>query len=283
MFDLGLLYDQKNPDSVLDTLNAAVQLGYDCVAFNQTVPGKLSPQHANKFPRSDTSKINYLSQLRLEGERQTFRQLSRITVCIDDPSQIHSLNSDPVLRSYDILALRPSTEDLLQRCCKDCQFEIVSLDLSQKQTFLLKPPMVSLAIQRGIMFEISYSPALQDINLRRYLIKNATGLVRATRGRNIIITSQALGAMDIRGPYDVANLASLFGLETAAAKESLSKNCREVLVLAETRKSIKSAFTIEPLPVLDSVQQWKLSAVPEQEQTASESRKNTKKRKREKA
>jgi len=280
MFDLGLSYDQKNTDSVLDTINAAVQLGYDCIAFNQIVTGKLSPQHANKLPQSDPAKINYISHLRLEGERQSFRQLSRLTVCIDDPSQIHSLNSsDPVLRSYDILAVRPTTEDLLQRCCKDCQFEIVSLDLFQKQPFLLKPPMVSLAIQRGIMFEISYSPALQDINLRRYLIKNATGLVRATRGRNIIITSQALGAMDLRGPYDVANLASLFGLETSTAKESLSKNCRDVLVLAETRKSIKSAFTIEPLPALESVEQWKLAAEPEQ----TTSQNSTKKRKREKS
>jgi hypothetical protein len=46
--------------------------------------------------------------------------------------------------------------------------------------------------------------------------------VRATKQKNIIITSQAARAMHCRGPYDVANLGRLFGFSAAAAKHAIS-------------------------------------------------------------
>lgn len=46
----------------------------------------------------------------------------------------------------------------------------------------------------------------QDNNERRHLMSNALHLIRTTKGRNLIITSEARKAMEIRGPYDVVNL-----------------------------------------------------------------------------
>lgn len=45
-----------------------------------------------------------------------------------------------------------------------------------------------------------------DSASRRQLISNAQSLVRVTRGKNIIITSEAQRAMELRGPYDIVNL-----------------------------------------------------------------------------
>ena len=41
---------------------------------------------------------------------------------------------------------------------------------------------------------------------RRNLISNALNLVRVTKGRNLLISSGAFKALELRGPYDVANL-----------------------------------------------------------------------------
>jgi len=45
-----------------------------------------------------------------------------------------------------------------------------------------------------------------DSNTRRGVITSAMSLIRATRGKNIIISSNALYAMELRGPYDIINL-----------------------------------------------------------------------------
>ena len=47
-----------------------------------------------------------------------------------------------------------------------------------------------------------------------------------TRGRNIILSSAAPSANELRGPYDVANLSFLLGLSMEKAKAAISKNCR---------------------------------------------------------
>jgi ribonuclease P/MRP protein subunit RPP1 len=47
-----------------------------------------------------------------------------------------------------------------------------------------------------------------------------------TRGKNLVFTSAASSVNDFRGPYDVANLSSLFGLSMERAKTAISKNCR---------------------------------------------------------
>ena len=48
--------------------------------------------------------------------------------------------------------------------------------------------------------------ACQDSNARRHLVSNAQQLVRLTKGRNIVLSSGAKRAMELRGPHDVANL-----------------------------------------------------------------------------
>ena len=51
-------------------------------------------------------------------------------------------------------------------------------------------------------------------------------LTRAARGKGIIISSGARSAFELRGPYDVINMATLFGLseQDAKANDSLIKD-----------------------------------------------------------
>lgn len=50
-------------------------------------------------------------------------------------------------------------------------------------------------------------------------------LQTATRGHGIVISSGASETMELRGPNDVANMATLFGLSVGVAKLAVSKNC----------------------------------------------------------
>ncbi|ORX80935.1 PHP domain-like protein, partial [Anaeromyces robustus] len=134
------------------------------------------------------------------------------------------------ISSYDIIAVQPQNEKIFQVACSVLDIDIISLDFSTRLPFYLKLPMVNLAIERGIHFEISYGASLRDISARKHLISNAANLVRVTRGKNIIISSEAQKALEIRGPYDVINLSSIFGLNQALAKNCLTRNCRNVIL-----------------------------------------------------
>jgi len=52
-----------------------------------------------------------------------------------------------------------------------------------------------------------------------------------TRGQNIVFSSAAPTVNELRGPCDVANLLSLFGLSKERANAAISKNCRYGLLL----------------------------------------------------
>ncbi|ESP00435.1 hypothetical protein LOTGIDRAFT_87019, partial [Lottia gigantea] len=107
--------------------------------------------------------------------------------------------------------------------------DIISLNLSEKLPFYIRKQSINLALERGIHFEIVYSPAIRDQTLRRHIISNACDLVRVCKGKNIIITSGANKPIELRGPYDIANLAQLFGLTFDQARDAVCCNCRAVL------------------------------------------------------
>lgn len=113
----------------------------------------------------------------------------------------------------------------------------------------LRPQLVKAAVQRGVVFEISYAPLVSDVSGRRQLLSNAIALVRACgapsakgsggpcsvqlrtpthahllaathcrcAGGVALVSSGALSPSDMRPPADVANLGTLFGLSAGEA------------------------------------------------------------------
>ncbi len=95
------------------------------------------------------------------------------------------------------------------------------------------------ALQRGAKFEICYGPGILNSDggaSRRNLISNATQLIRATRGRGIVISSETKRALACRGPADVVNLAVLWGLGQEKGMEAVGKEARGVVVQAEMKR-----------------------------------------------
>ena len=210
-------------------------MGYNTVALNFAVTGKVPSEIINQIP----SPLPFDVPPRLHI-------LRRCTLDLTDPAQNHRLSS--LASAYDILALRPTNEKSLLQACQALDCDLISLDLSTRFTFFLKHKTLANALQRGIKFEICYAPGILNIdggNSRRNLISNATQLIRATRGRGLVISSEAKIALACRAPADVINMAVLWGLGQERGIEAVAREARSVVVQAEMkRNSFRGAIDI---------------------------------------
>ncbi|XWS74204.1 hypothetical protein CRYUN_Cryun02cG0195800 [Craigia yunnanensis] len=113
------------------------------------------------------------------------------------------------MKTYEIVAVRPLNQNVFDHACEKTKVDIISIDFSDKVPFRLKLPMVKAAIKL---------------------------LVDWTREKNLIFSSAAPSVCEVRGPNDVANLATLLGLSIERAKAAISQNCRNLLASALRRK-----------------------------------------------
>ena len=123
------------------------------------------------------------------------------------------------------------------QACSSLEADIISLDLSIRHQYHFKQKTIGLALSRGLRVEISYGAALaNDTNARRNVISNATQLVKATKGKGLVASSGARRAGGCRAPYDVINLASLWGLSQDKGRFCVADHPRSVVVQAELRR-----------------------------------------------
>lgn len=172
-----------------------------------------------------------------------FTVYSRLDIVLDLPAQTAAASSTPAMQSYDILAVQPTTEKTFQIACQQLEVDIIVLDLTQRLPFYLKHPSINSAISRGIVFEITYSPALRDVTTRRNMMSNAMSLVKVTKGKNIIVSSQLLSLLELRGTFDIMNMyfsinlrLTLFSMDSKMARDALTTNCLLCINHAVTRK-----------------------------------------------
>lgn len=161
------------------------------------------------------------------------RFLSRITVTIDDPATLNS-SITTATKNFDIIAARPTTEKALQWLGgnNNPDIDILSLDISQRLPFPPRHSLFTNLVSRGVAIEICYAAGIGDTAARRNIISNATGLIRGTRGRGLLISSEAKRTADLRGPFDVINLATFWGLK----QEFGMGDGRRVLLHSDARR-----------------------------------------------
>lgn len=219
--DLNVIY--KNDASLSTTLGFLRELDYSTVALTVKVDGKLPSQ----LPTVPTSR---------PGVPPSLVVLSRLTLTVSDTSQNHRVNA--LTAAYDLVALRPTNDKSFQLCCSSLDCDIISLDFTQRVPFPIKFKTVAAAVQRGVRFEICYSGGVTGAgDARRNLIAGAGALIRATRGRGIIVSSEAAAALGVRAPWDVINLATVWGLSPERAKEAICEEAGRLTRLAGMKRS----------------------------------------------
>lgn len=208
------------------TILFLAELGYNVIALTHTLSGKLPADLTCPIP--DKLPFDLPPRLKI---------LRRCNLILSDPAQNHRLQilSD----NYDLLAIRPTNEKTLQQACLSLDCDLISLDLTQRFETHYKIKMLTAAVERGLKFEICYGPTVStsDSNVRRTVISNATQLIRATRSRGLIISSEAHKATSVRGPADVINLAAVWGLGPEKGKEAVDKLARNLVVSAQLKRT----------------------------------------------
>jgi RNase P/RNase MRP subunit p30 len=222
-----MFYDLRIPhDHSQQIVNRAIELEYDAYALDQVVEAKnlkkLKPPAAESASDFIAIDSNIVDAVNDEPKRY-----SRITIVLENNTNLQLSHL-----KYDIIAVQPTTEKAFIACCSNADIDLISLEFDSRLPFYIKSSSVSLAMSKGIYFEISYAAAISDLNARKSLAINSKNLIRATKGKNIIISSNAQNAMQLRGPNDLMNLYSLFGLNPDKAKAALSKTCRSLLLQA---------------------------------------------------
>ncbi|KAI0099210.1 RNase P subunit p30 [Nemania sp. FL0031] len=266
LYDLNIAWSPSTSAADLErTLRFSASLGYDVVALNHTIGGAIPPQVTNPIPKFDSpSSSSPLSSSNPPPKLPTV--LRRATLVLSEASQHHRL---PQLASaYDILAVRPQSEEGFSAACLSLNdISLISLDLTVRQPFIFRPKPCMFAVNRGVRFEVCYSQALQgpapaqilgpkgakessggygyagnggtgvDARARAAFIGNVSSLVRATRGRGIVISSEARSVLGLRAPADVVNLFHVWGLSTDRATEGLGVLPRGVVVNEGLKRS----------------------------------------------
>ncbi|KAI3450482.1 hypothetical protein Pfo_007147 [Paulownia fortunei] len=278
-FDLNIPYHESDRHATdksslkgrrLKLALKVMELGYTGVAYNRTLKGVMSESDRCSSPLFPLSKLtpsssSFFTAVKLHREllnvavSSPFRQYTRLTVIVDISSQALALNAgNPILRSYDIVAVRPMNQNAFDQACQTSEVDMIAIDFSEKLPFRLKQPMVKAAIKRGVYFEVTYCGLIADAQSRRQMISNCKLLVDWTRGKNLIVCSAASSATELRGPQDVANLFSLLGLPGNVLKQLFPKIVvylsicflvRSLLANALRKKHFyKEAVKVEEIP-----------------------------------
>ncbi|KCV71364.1 hypothetical protein H696_02316 [Fonticula alba] len=238
------------------------EFGFHAVAVNTYMSGKLNNNNTCSFKpvalpvstargapaATATRPGNRMAHSAAAGQpskadidgQSTMRQLSRMTYVSDNPSDSSQLGStSSILASYDIVAVQPLSEKMFLACCNTLDIDLISLDVGAtpggRLGFPLRRNPISQAISRGLFFEVCYSAALSDAGSRRNLIQTASILLGHSKGRNVIFSSAAMRALELRSPLDVANLGCLFGIDQSTSRMLVSSNPSQLLLKCATR------------------------------------------------
>ncbi|OAA82172.1 RNase P subunit p30 [Akanthomyces lecanii RCEF 1005] len=220
LYDLNIAWSPSTPpDKLLQTLAAASSLGYSTVALNHHLELPVQTTPTSPFPPTPSSSSAKLPNV-----------LHRATFPLADPSA-PNYRMAALAAVYDMLAVRPTTAEAFQNACLTLDVPLISLDLTQHFHFHFRPKPCMAAVARGVRFEVCYAQLLNaDARGRAVFIGNVTSLFRATRGRGIIVSSEARSALGLRGPADVVNLLGVWGLPNDKGMEGLRSLPRSVVV-----------------------------------------------------
>ncbi|KAL1896883.1 RNA-binding RNA processing protein rpp1 [Sporothrix stenoceras] len=258
LHDLSLVWTPTTPPAELaNTLAMSAELGYNVVAidhvYNGPVPSTITSPIGPAVDAAFQSSSSPSSTTRGSPPRRP-KILHRATVVISDLTVNHRLGA--VASAYDLVAVRPTNEKAFQAACLSmAEPSLISLDLTTYFPFYFKHRTCMAAVRRGVHFEVCYSQALRGggngdasseksgsaARARALFVANLTGLLRATRGRGIVVSSGAVmkngntsgggagGAFELRGPADVVNLLAVWGLPPDRGTEAIAALPRSIV------------------------------------------------------
>ncbi|KPJ02901.1 Ribonuclease P protein subunit p30 [Papilio xuthus] len=172
--------------------------------------------------------------------------LQRVTIEFSESSISHKFNHSENIRKYDIIAVVPKTLQAFQYACSSLDVDIITFDPQIRLSYKVSRKLYNQAVERGLFFELMYSPAIKDSTARKNIISMAHTYFAVGKSNNIVITSGADNYNLIRGVHDVINLGFILGMNSNQSLDSIRNNARRLIIKAEGRKSGKHYMLVTP-------------------------------------
>ena len=263
--DMNLRSRSAKPRERQALLVRAYELGWDTIVWNIQVNEKVSTEkptetvpldvrqsrlanqqrvlvapvaaHSHPAAAPDTSDTSSNVESKKNVAQALIRQLSRVTVVLDDALDVHSLGAgNDLLRAFHIVAVRPTNARAFSAVCQNADVDVISLDISRRLPFPLNRKLVEEAVKRGLHFELCYDSLLDSSTARREALNGGRALVQCLRGRNLVLSSGADSVAGLRGPQDALCLAQALGLDGTAARNALRSGPLAALKHGEQRQ-----------------------------------------------
>ncbi|EDW36855.1 GL25831 [Drosophila persimilis] len=232
----------KDDKQMRAILNELVELGYKTIAIDQSFDH--SKKDAGKRGSEMFPAPHSIEHLRKEFADK-LRILQRITILYVDVNLSHAMSVSYNLRKFNLIAGQPKTDAALTHCCTTFTGDIITFDPVAGSRLSVNRKAYQVAVRRGMFFEIKYAPAIADSNNRKDMIKMAQNYSIKGKSKNIILSSGAEHEFQLRGPYDVANLAFIFGLSEDQGKNAVDRFCRQIFLRAESRRLGKTIMFVK--------------------------------------
>ncbi|KAJ0178952.1 hypothetical protein K1T71_005727 [Dendrolimus kikuchii] len=239
----------------LDKLKQIEVLGYNTVAINTYIE-ELDEEPKKKKKKGESK--DYIpppveiSQDVLESTKLNI--LQRVTIEFSESSIAHRMNQSENLRKYDIIAVIPKTLQAFQYACGTMDIDMISFETEGRVPFKINRKLYRQAVERGLFFEIIYSPAIRGSTARKNIINISHTYHAVGKSKNIILSSGAENYIHIRDVHNVINLGFIFGLNSNQALEVIRNNPRRLILKAQGRRCGKHYMIVTPL---DDVQENK--------------------------
>ncbi len=153
-----------------------------------------------------------------------------IEICEDNPSKLHSVASR-YARKADIVIAQGGADKLNRSAIETADIDILSLPLGIKEGGF-DHVIAKAAADRGIALEFDVGPLIRYRGGKRVhaISELEQRLMLARKFEvNMVLTSAARSIYDMRGPRELAALASLFGMTKEEAINSMTATPTTIL------------------------------------------------------
>ncbi|XP_013138900.1 PREDICTED: ribonuclease P protein subunit p30 [Papilio polytes] len=226
-------------DCDITKISCLQKLGLNTVAINTHVE-EISDEPKKKKRKGETKeKKDFVPNpvdIPKDLNKGDINILQRVTIEFSESSISHKFNHSENLRKYDIIAVIPKTLQAFQYACSSLDVDIITFDPQTRLPFKVSRKLYNQAVERGLFFELMYSPAIKDSTARRNIISMAHSYFAVGKSNNIIISSGADNYHYIRGVHDVINLGFIFGMNSNQSLDSIRNNTRRLIIKAEGRR-----------------------------------------------
>jgi RNase P/RNase MRP subunit p30 len=252
-------------------LKRAYALGFDIIAWSTQInASQLGQKHSSSMKPLEMVKLDKISTREALAQRALVvpssqstsrgagtmlpeasepRQVTRLTLILDDPIDLHNIHSNgDLVRSYDILAVRPQTSKAFYAACNHHEIPLISIDLGRK-SFVLPSKALEAAAKRGAIFEININPIIShSTGARCEALSGGQALLLALRGlkSRVIISSGSASIEHLRGPAELSNMGQVLGMPASSSLAAVNAN--PVALLHSIREKHQKA---QPVVIMD--------------------------------